>query len=143
MEDQLNEKEILQQIDFHEKEIYKLRQLLPKAREVLNTNNLGRNDIIRLNENRIESKYKEKIEVEDKSHFFYDKKVVLTGVFPSFNNRNEMAAMLQNVGADVNGSISKLTDYVVVGQKAGPKKLELIEKFGIETLSEHDFIKLF
>src|SRR5690554_5671311 len=139
----MTEKEILAKIKFHEEEIYELKKLLPKAREVLNINSLGKNDIIRLNSNKIDGKFKEKIEVEDKSHFFYNKKVVHTGEFPSFENRNIMAQMLQNVGADINGSISRKTDYVIVGQKAGPKKLELISKFDIPTLSEHDFIKLF
>lgn len=139
----MTEKEILDKIKFHEEEIYKLKLLLPKSRKILNTNNLTKNDIIKLNQNKIDSKFKEKIEVEDKSHFFYNKRVVITGQFPSFESRNKMAKMLQNVGADVNSSVSKLTDYVIVGQKAGPKKIKLIEEYGIETMNEHDFIKMF
>ena len=143
MSQELNEKEILSKIEFHQEEIYRLKKLLPKSRKTLNIDELSKNDIIKLNENKIKSEFKKKIEVENKSHFFYDKKVVITGIFPSFENRNIMAEMLQSVGADVNGSISKLTDYVIVGQKAGPKKLELIEKLEIPTLNEHEFIKLF
>lgn len=139
----MTENEILEKIKFHQNEIYNLKQLLPKSREVLDINNLGKTDIIKLLDNKIEGKFKEKINVEDKSHLFYNKKVVITGEFPSFENRNIIAEMLQNVGADVNGSISQKTDFVIVGQKAGPKKMELIEKYGIKTFSEHDFIKLF
>lgn len=139
----MTEKEITEKIKYHQDEIFKLKMLLKESRETIDTSSLGKNDIIKLLENKIDGKFKEKIDVEDKSHFFYDKKVVLTGEFPSFESRNIMAQMLQNVGADVNTTISKLTDYVVVGQKAGPKKLELIEKYGTKTLTEHDFIKLF
>jgi len=34
------------------------------------------------------------------------------------------------------------TDYVVVGRDSGPKKLEIIKKLGIKTLSEDDFLNL-
>ena len=139
----MEEKDILAKIKFHEEEILKLKQLLPKSREVINTQNLNKNDLIKLQGRKIDGKFKVKKEVVDKSHIFFDKKVVITGEFPSFNNRNELAEMLQNVGADVNSTISSKTDYVIVGQKAGPKKLELIKKYQIKTINEHEFIKLF
>jgi len=34
------------------------------------------------------------------------------------------------------------TGYVVVGRDSGPKKLEIIKKLGIKTLSEDDFLDL-
>lgn len=82
-------------------------------------------------------------EVEDTSHLFYKKKVVITGTFEKFPFREEMAKLLHEVGADVNSSISKKTDYVIVGESAGPKKLEKIENLGIPTISEVEFLKLF
>lgn len=139
----MEEKDILAKLKFHEEEILKLKQLLPKSREVINTQNLNKNDLIKLQARKIDGKFKAKKEVEDNSHIFFNKRVVITGEFPSFNNRNELAEMLQNVGADVNSTISSKTDYVIVGQKAGPKKLELIEKYQIKTINEHEFIKLF
>lgn len=96
-----------------------------------------------LRERRIDSTLKEMIEVEDTSHFFYQKKVVITGTFDRFPVRNEMAKLLQSVGADNNGSISRKTDYVIVGKGAGRKKLEQIEALGIETILEDRFIELF
>lgn len=137
------EAEIRTQIKFHENEIYRLTQLLPKSREVQNLKSLGKNEIFKLRARKIDSELTKMIEVEDKSHLFCGKIVVITGEFPSFNSRNDMAKMLQSVGADVNTAISLKTDYVIVGQKAGPKKLEAIEKFSIKTFSEHDFIKMF
>lgn len=96
-----------------------------------------------LRERKIDSSLKEMIEVEDTSHFFYQKKVVITGTFDRFPVRNEMAKLLQSVGADNNGSISRKTDYVIVGKGAGRKKLEQIEALGIETILEDRFIELF
>lgn len=139
----MTETEIRTKIKFHENEINRLSQLLPKSRDVQSLEGLGKNEIFKLRARKIDSELTKMIEVEDKSHLFCGKIVVITGEFPSFNNRNEMAKMLQSVGADVNTSISQKTDYVIVGQKAGPKKLEAIEKFSIKTFSEHDFIKLF
>lgn len=84
-----------------------------------------------------------KTDVEDTSHFFYQKKVVITGTFDNFPIREEMAKLLHNVGADINTHISGRTDYVILGQKAGPKKLEQIEKLDITTIDEQKFLEIF
>lgn len=72
---------------------------------------------------------------------FYDKKVVITGVFSI--DRKEIAMKLKKLGADVDTSITKKTAFVCVGKDAGPKKLETIKKYNesgcdIVTLSETD-----
>lgn len=82
-------------------------------------------------------------DIEDKSHFFYGKKVVLTGNFEHFPVRSKMAEWIKEVGGDNNGSISKKTDIVIVGESAGWKKLEQIEKFGTKTMTESEFLNLF
>ena len=84
-----------------------------------------------------------KTDIKDTSHFFYQKKVVITGTFEKFPFREEMAKLLYNVGADINSSISKRTDYVIIGENAGPKKLEKIEELGIETIDEKRFLEIF
>lgn len=92
----------------------------------------------------IESKLKRpKEDVEDTSHFFYKKAVVITGTFDNFPIRNDMAKLLYNCGADVNSSISKKTNYVIVGKEAGPKKLEKIAELNIEIIDEIRFIEIF
>lgn len=139
----MTEIEIKKQIRFHEDEIHKLLQLLPKNNMIQNLSGIGKKEIANLQERKIQSEFKKQIDVDDKSHLFYNKTVVLTGEFPSFENRNIMAKMLQDVGANLNTSISKKTDFVIVGFKAGPKKMLLIEEFQIKTFSEHEFIKLF
>lgn len=83
------------------------------------------------------------LDIQDKSHLFFGKTVVITGVFAHFPKRSQMAEMIFKVGGDNNTSISKRTDFVVVGEKAGPAKLKQIEAFGTKTLNENEFIKLF
>lgn len=52
--------------------------------------------------------------------FFSGKTVVITGSFAAFT-RPELTAKLQALGAKVTGSVSKRTDLVVAGEKAGSK----------------------
>lgn len=67
--------------------------------------------------------------VENKSTPFFNAKVVITGVFLNYPDRNELGQTLKNLGADINTSISKKTNIVVVGADAGPSKLKKIEDF--------------
>lgn len=64
---------------------------------------------------------------------FYDKKVVITGVFSI--DRKELAAKLKSMGADIDGSVTKRTDFVIIGEDAGPKKLEKIESLNADGCS--------
>lgn len=66
-------------------------------------------------------------QVENKDTLFFNKKVVLTGVLDSFPERSSIANVLRKCGADINTSISKFTDIVIMGHKAGPKKIEKIQ----------------
>jgi|GEM_PF-925331 len=83
------------------------------------------------------------LDIEDQSHQFYNKKVVITGSFERFPNRKDMAILIKSVGGDNNTSISRLTDYVIVGAEAGPRKMELIEKHNTTVINEDEFIELF
>lgn len=60
----------------------------------------------------------------DPSNPFYDKKVVITGVFRQ--ERGNIAKWLKRMGADINRAISGRTQIVLIGEDAGPKKLEKI-----------------
>lgn len=57
---------------------------------------------------------------------FYDKKVVITGLFPI--ERSVLAKKIKSLGADINTSVNKLTDIVLLGEKAGPQKLVKIKE---------------
>ncbi len=59
--------------------------------------------------------------------------VVITGALPGLS-REEAAARLEAAGAKVSGSVSKKTDYVVVGESAG-SKLEKARSLGVEIVT--------
>jgi len=68
------------------------------------------------------------------------KTFVLTGVLAKFT-RDEMKEKLDAAGAKVTGSVSKNTDYVIVGENPG-SKLVKARKLGINILSEDEASKL-
>jgi len=65
---------------------------------------------------------------------FLGKTFVITGTLPTLK-RDEAKALIQQAGGKVTDSISKKTDYLVVGEDAG-SKLEKAQALGITQLSE-------
>jgi len=65
---------------------------------------------------------------------FAGKTVVITGSFESFD-RNELKAKLTTLGAKVTGSVSKNTDLLLAGEKAG-SKLTKAQQLGVEVWDE-------
>lgn len=68
------------------------------------------------------------LDVSDKNHLFFNKKVVFTGVLDTIS-RDEAAKFVKSKGADIDTGISKKTNYVIAGHGAGPSKLKKIEDF--------------
>jgi len=68
------------------------------------------------------------------------KTVVFTGTLERMT-RNEAKARAEALGAKVAGSVSRKTDYVIVGADAGSKARKAAE-LGVETLSEDDWLKI-
>lgn len=67
-------------------------------------------------------------EIDNKNTIFYHSNCVITGKFDSYPAREELASDLRKLGADINTSISGKTTIVVMGEGAGPKKIEKIEE---------------
>lgn len=65
---------------------------------------------------------------------FAGKILVITGTLPTLG-RKEIETLIKQAGGKVTSSVSKKTDYLVVGENAG-SKLEKAEKLGISQLSE-------
>ncbi|MCF6808107.1 NAD-dependent DNA ligase LigA [Thiotrichales bacterium 19S9-12] len=70
----------------------------------------------------------------DENKFFYGKTVVITGTLTDFS-RDELKDRLEQMGAKVSGSVSKKTDLVIVGEKAG-SKLSKAESLGVTIWDE-------
>ncbi len=66
-------------------------------------------------------------QVQNQDTPFFHAKVVITGTFSAYPNRNELGQLLQALGADIDTAISKRTNVVVMGQGAGPAKVKKIE----------------
>ena len=68
------------------------------------------------------------------------KQFVLTGTLAR-HSRDEAKAMIEEAGGRVVGSVSKKTDYVVVGADPG-SKLEKARSLGVKTIDEDQLLKL-
>lgn len=73
------------------------------------------------------------------NHIFADKTVALSGALTM--PRSAAKRMLQAVGAQVTGNVSKKTDYVVAGENAG-SKVEQAENLQITVLDEQQFLDM-
>ena len=97
-------------------------------------------EFMRVNHDFVEKLFKainptveKKIEAEENP--FKNKTVVLTGSLSQ--GRREIKTLLEGLGAKVSGSVSKKTDFVIYGDKAG-SKLTKAEGLGVETLTEDE-----
>lgn len=70
---------------------------------------------------------------------FSGKTIVLTGTLTQLT-RNDAKALLESLGANVSGSVSKKTDLVIYGESAG-SKLTKANSLGVMTMDEDTFMK--
>ncbi len=61
----------------------------------------------------------------DPSNPFYDRKVVITGIFSI--DRQELANKLKSMGADIDKNVGNKTNYLLIGRDPGPSKLKKID----------------
>lgn len=75
-----------------------------------------------------------------KESAFSGKTVVVTGTLKNYS-RTEIKEKLESLGANVSGSVSKKTNYVLAGEEAG-SKLTKAEQLGVTIIDEQQFEKL-
>jgi len=71
---------------------------------------------------------------------FVGKTVVVTGTLSKFS-RDAAKEELRKRGANVTDSVSKKTDYLIVGKDAG-SKLDKARALGVKTLTEQEFLEM-
>jgi DNA ligase (NAD+) len=82
----------------------------------------------------------EVIELTSLNQKLAGKSFVITGTLPTLK-RDEAKELIQSHGGKVTDSVSKKTDYLVVGEDAG-SKLEKAESLGVSQLSEAQLLEL-
>lgn len=79
-----------------------------------------------------------KIKIKDSK--LAGKTLVITGTLVSMT-RSKAEEIIKNLGGRAGSTVSKSTDYLVVGEEAG-SKLKKAQELGIKTLTEEEFKKL-
>jgi DNA ligase (NAD+) len=68
------------------------------------------------------------------------KTIVVTGTLVHFQ-REEIERLIHDLGGKPAGSVSKKTDFVVAGEKAG-SKLDKAKQLGVKVISEEEFMRM-
>lgn len=71
---------------------------------------------------------------------FAGKTIVATGKLVNYT-RDGIQMKLLSLGANPASSVTKKTDYIIVGEKAG-SKLTKAQQLGIKTLTEEEFERM-
>ena len=69
-----------------------------------------------------------------------DMTFVITGTLPSMS-RADAEKLITSNGGKVSGSVSKKTNYLLAGDKAG-SKLDKAQKLGVKIISENELLQL-
>ncbi len=99
-------------------------------------------EIITFKKNKIDSNFLKPKKDADDTNMFYNKKVVITGNFDFFKDRNDLAKILYDSGADIDMVVSQKTNYLISGKDSGWKKLEKAKEFGIMIFNEEEILKI-
>ena len=79
-----------------------------------------------------------KKDIEDTSHYFYGKKICISGQLNSFPYRAELAKELHELGADVDTGVGKTCGILISGEGVGPSKLKKAMEQGVYIMDEHE-----
>ncbi len=78
-------------------------------------------------------------EIEEET-MFTGKTVVITGTIEGYS-RNQAEAIIKKMGGKTSGSVSKKTDYVIVGEEAG-SKADKAKELEINIITGEEFLKI-
>ena len=104
--------------------------------EFFNDEKIGES-IDKLLELGVKPKYEEEEVIES---IFSGKKVVITGTIEGYK-RSQLKDIIEKMGGQVSGSVSKNTDYVIVGENPGSKYEKALE-LGIEIIDEERLLQI-
>jgi DNA ligase (NAD+) len=105
------------------------------------SNRMNLEIIERLKEAGLNFKLKEEKTRQVKENFFSGKIFVLTGKLHKYT-REEAGEYIERLGGKLASSISKNTNFLIAGEKAG-SKLNKAKDLGIDVLSENDMLQYF
>ena len=77
---------------------------------------------------------------KNKGNPFAGRTVVVTGKLENFT-RDSINEKIESLGAKAGGSVSKNTDFLICGEKAG-SKLGKAQSLGIKVLTEQQFLSM-
>lgn len=80
-------------------------------------------------------------EIQDTTHYFYDKNILITGTFDLFPKRNDLAQVVFEKGGINMSGITKKTNLIILGKNPGPSKMVKIKEMGIEVITESELSK--
>ena len=122
--------------DFEElKTINEIGEIIAKSVVDYFSNEKNINLINRLKEHNLNMRYLGK-EVNTSNELINGKTFVITGTLSV--PREEIKEKLESLGANVTGSVTKKTDYVIAGEKAG-SKLDKANSLGIKVINEEEY----
>ncbi|MDV3198066.1 MAG: NAD-dependent DNA ligase LigA [Vigna little leaf phytoplasma] len=75
-----------------------------------------------------------------KNNFFFQKKIVLTGIFKLYS-RKKLSAMLEKYGAKITNYVTKKTNYLIYGEHSG-SKLTKAQILQIPIINENELYKI-
>ena len=77
-----------------------------------------------------------------KKNILNGKKFIVTGNFGTPQRRKEIENIILENGGKKVSSVSKNTDFIIAGEKAGASKISKAEKLNIPIISEDDFLEM-
>jgi DNA ligase (NAD+) len=123
-----------------EEELYEVEEVGPRVAEAILEFFREKRNLAVLEKLRKASLQLEEKKVRKAEGKLAGKQFVLTGTLPRYS-RDETTRMIEEAGGRVIGSVSKKTDYVVVGSDPG-SKLDKAKSLGVKTIDEVELLRL-